>query len=120
MEESNEEETKGRDRSCYSRCFEGRDCIRPAGVRGSFGCGHFGKRGGAARIRPDFSRVEVLVGCQGPSPGRQPSCCIRATTPRATLNFHAETRADRLTKSNEVQTWLEDDTDRSKLVRACR
>ena len=90
--------TEERRQSHYSRCFEGQDCIPPAGVRGSFGCGRFGRRGGAARIQRDSSSVGVHAGCREPSPGRSLSCCIRARTPRATLNFHAGTREDRFTE----------------------
>lgn len=88
------EERKERKLAYYSRCFEGRDCNQPAGARGSFGCVHFGRRGGAARIQRDSSRARVHVGSPEPWPGLPRFCCILATTPRAKLNFHAGTRVD--------------------------
>lgn len=89
-----EREERERKLAYYSRCFEGRDCNRPAGARGSFGCVHFGRRGGAARIQRDSSRARAHVGSPEPWPGRPRSCCNLATMPRAKLNFHAGTRFD--------------------------
>lgn len=83
-------------RAYYSRCFEGQDCTPPGGVRGSFGCARFGRRGEAARIRRDSSRAEGHAVSRGPSPGRPRSGYIRARMLRGALNFHAETRIARL------------------------